>query len=362
MGSRGRVSIGLVGSVLVHAALAGWIASAWRPEPERLPTRLGPEVELVWLEDVRAPSADPVAVPVPGSTAVQPASAPEPAGAEPAPEPAPRVGSRRRAAEETPAPASGSEPSGSGLALSGLRGSTRSATGAPSAVVVPRLPPPPQPRVPRSAEDPVRPPRDDVQPRSLEEAGFKRRKDGSYKLWELGGVVTVKIHPNGRIEFRDRALSVRGAAVGHAGTVGQALAGEEQFKAVKAKILRQTFELRMNMARSWSREQMRKQLAGLNRQLQRTWARTDWSAMRRREVLFTLWDDCEEADVQDGAGNSVEATLDQARAEAGTKARKQIVAFIREELPASSPDAYPSAELKRLNASRHSRQRFEPYD
>jgi len=207
------------------------------------------------------------------------------------------------------------------------------------------------------------PPSDDLEPRSLEEAGFKRHEDGSYKLWKLGGAVTVKIHPSGRIEFRDRALSVRGAAVGHAGTVAQALAGEEQFKAIKAKIIRQTFALRMQMAQSWSRDQMRKQLARLRGQLQRTWTRSELSAVRRREVLFTLWDDCDEASTEgEGAAKTVETTLDQARAEVGTQARAQIVAFIREELPAGSADAYPSAELERLNASRHSRQRFAPYD
>ena len=79
-------------------------------------------------------------------------------------------------------------------------------------------------------------------------------------------------------------------------------------------------------------------------------------------MLFTLWDDCEEATPEGpGATKSVEATLDQARADAGTKARKQIVAFIRDELPAGSADAYSSAELERLNASRQSRERFSPY-
>ena len=156
---------------------------------------------------------------------------------------------------------------------------------------------------------------------------------------------------------------VKGLTVGQAATVSQALAGEEQFKGLKAKIIRQTFELRMQMAQSWSSDQMRKQLARLQGQLERAWTRADWTAVRRREVLFTLWDDCEEAPPEgEDPAKTVEAALDQARAEAGTQARKQIVAFVREELPAYSPDAYPSDELKRLNAARHSRQRFAPYD
>lgn len=367
MQPRDRARLGLVGSVLLHAALAGVVASAWRARPESPPPSLGPEVELVWLEDVRPPAVDPVVVspaPVPEPTATEPAGSESDAGGPPSPV-TPRSGKRARGEPSDTAPAPADDVAGSGLALSGLRGSTRPPTGKPGAVLVPRLPPQPTPRPgpPRVAEGPALPLSDDVEPRSLEEAGFKRHKDGSYKLWKLSGVITAKIHPSGRIEFRDRAVTVRGAAVGQAATVSQALAGEEQFKALKAKIVRQTFALRMQMAQSWSRDQMRKQLARLRGQLQRTWTRTELTVTRRREVLFTLWDDCDEAPTEsEGAAKTVEATLDQARAEVGTQARAQIVAFIREELPAGSADAYSSAELKRLNASRHSRQRFAPYD
>ncbi len=359
----------LAGSVLLHAGLG--VLALWIPtSPEPPPRRRAPEVELIWLDQVPSPSpAVEVETPVePSRSSEESDTSQRPASSAATPEPASSPKPRRRAPLASPEPAQGPEPqtpsapAGGGLALGGLRGasSAERSSGAP----VPTVPRPadvtPKKRA-AAPEGPALPP-EDWEPRTLEEAGFRKRKDGSYRLWRLRDVFTVKIHPSGRIEFRDRALSVQDTQSGHGGSLAMKLAGEERFKRLKAQVVRQTFELRMDMARTWSRGQMRKQLAALGRQLDQVWTREEWTAVRRRKVLFTLWDDCEEAP-EGGVKTreSVDDTLDEARIEAGTKARKTILAFIRDELPVDSADAYSAAELKRLNASRTSRQRFVPY-
>lgn len=194
----------------------------------------------------------------------------------------------------------------------------------------------------------------------MKEAGFRKRKDGSYKMGSISSPFVVIVQPDGRVRFRDRLATVNGTSIHPNLLPAQKLAGEEQFRGMKAKILRQTAALRMQLARSWSKKQIRTQLAALSTQLKTTWERPGWSGVRRRKQLFELWDECEEAVGElDAAG--VDETLDHARASAGERARAMIVRFIREELPADSEQAYPLAEVRALNGIRMSRQRFSPY-
>ena len=59
-------------------------------------------------------------------------------------------------------------------------------------------------------------------------------------------------------------------------------------------------------------------------------------------MIFDLWDESSEG-------------------EDGTAARRLVIEFIVETLPQGGPDAYPADELARLNASRESTLRFNPY-
>jgi hypothetical protein len=64
-------------------------------------------------------------------------------------------------------------------------------------------------------------------------------------------------------------------------------------------------------------------------------------------AVFELWDDCSEEPGSLG--------------EAGTRARAQVIGWIRARMPADSAAAYSAAELDELNARRRSRERFAPY-
>lgn len=263
-------------------------------------------------------------------------------------------------------PQSPGTPGGGGLALSGLRGqgsgrSSGSGSGVPPASLV-HPPTPPQGSNPsRPALGPVALLTGDDEPRSLEAAGFRKRKDGSYKFGGISSPFVAIVRPDGRVRFRDRLATVNGTSVRTNLLPAQKLAGEQQFRGLKTKILRQTAELRMQMARSWSKKQIRRQLAALSRQLKTTWERPSWTFERRRKQLFLLWDECEEPLGDPRGDGDVEDTLDEARTAAGAKARAMIVGFIRDELPAGSGDAYPASELRALNRIRTSRQRFAPY-
>src|SRR5262249_28975879 len=68
----------------------------------------------------------------------------------------------------------------------------------------------------------------------------------------------------------------------------------------------------------------------------------------RREALFALWDECGEGDGPVG--------------EAGERARKIVIGWIRAKLPAGAPGAYSPEDIARLGARRTSKQAFVPYE
>lgn len=123
---------------------------------------------------------------------------------------------------------------------------------------------------------------------------------------------------------------------------------------------------RMMVAIAEAAETTEQGLAALESELAALWSDTSKPASERRKLLFSRWDESEE----DRSGNTTAAVLridgaaaapDALRAHAGQRAREAIEAFIRARLPAGSGDAYGAAELAGLNATRASRQRFDPY-
>ncbi len=374
---RSAVAKATAASLLVHVSVALALVILPEPAPSEAPPPAD-AIQLTWLDapPVPEPAPNPTPTPAPSQDARAPApgsGVPEPApGPEREPEPeeaGPQdAGAGTRDGPGPPEPASAPSADGSSpLSLRGLRGgdSARASSGpgvvpAPSEAIA-HLTPRPMPR-PAAPQGPVLPP-EDREVRSLEEAGFRKGKNGTYKLGKLSSSFSATVHPDGRVSFRDKSFNVNPARLGTGLLAPQRLAGEEQFRTLKTRLLRQTFELRMQMARSWSTKHMRTQLAALGRQLEQTWSRADWSTQRRRKMLFTLWDDCVEPPAEAGRrdADSVDDSLDQARVEAGVKARKTVIAFIKAELPQGSADAYPPAELEALNRSRESRSRFDPY-
>jgi hypothetical protein len=55
------------------------------------------------------------------------------------------------------------------------------------------------------------------------------------------------------------------------------------------------------------------------------------------------------------------SAIDQERLAAAVRARDRIEAFVRSRLGARSGQGYAPAELRELNASRHSQDTFDPY-
>jgi hypothetical protein len=264
-------------------------------------------------------------------------------------------------------------------------------------------PSPPPPRLPAAVRAPAG-----------ERAGtptLVRKSDGSWEHRDRAAGFSARIHPDGRVTFRDLApvrvesptvlgFDLRGRAqkppddrfndhpntLVHRGTHsdskndmlvkwgpygGAPILGSASAKAggisdlgvatkrasAKRRFLDQTAELRAQMAREHRRESEKTALARLGTDLKAIWSDAGRPLSLRKERVFARWDECEEQLVDSGDDDPEQA----ARARAGAAARRQIEAFVRKHAPRGSADAFTPAELREMNARRKSRAKFDPY-
>ncbi len=173
---------------------------------------------------------------------------------------------------------------------------------------------------------------------------LRRRSDGSHVY--AGSRFTAVIEPDGSVVFQDRpAVATNGFSASGTFDLTEAMmgaAGQDPLRAERDWFMRETEELRYRLELEHRRAESAAGLRRLRGRLSRVWSTTSRSAASRRRRIFALWDEAAEDDL-------------------GREARRIIVEFVREVLPAGSEDAYTEDELARLNASRESEQPFAPY-
>lgn len=139
--------------------------------------------------------------------------------------------------------------------------------------------------------------------------------------------------------------------------------GQRQHTRAKQEFLDSTAPLRAALARRRVEDQQRAARLRLGQELATLWRDSSRSLADRKRELFERWDECEEVmerGPMDRAAQGV-SEIDAERGHGGEEMRRRIEAFVRQVAPAGSAQAFDEAELARLNASRTSRQRFDPY-
>ncbi len=115
----------------------------------------------------------------------------------------------------------------------------------------------------------------------------------------------------------------------------------------KLKLLDDSRAERADIGAQHAREDLARSAELMQRNLDALWRVTRDPAERRR-ALFALWDECGEGEGLVG--------------EAGERARRMVIGWIRAKLPATSPDAFTADEIAELAAHRASKQSFVPYE
>jgi hypothetical protein len=115
----------------------------------------------------------------------------------------------------------------------------------------------------------------------------------------------------------------------------------------KLKLLDNTRDERAALGAQHRAEDLARAAEIMRRNLETVWRATS-DPVERRDALFALWDECGEGEGPVG--------------EAGERARKMVIGWIRAKLPAGSPDAFTPDEIARRSAQRRSTQPFAPYE
>ncbi|MBX7194267.1 MAG: hypothetical protein K1X94_19585 [Sandaracinaceae bacterium] len=171
------------------------------------------------------------------------------------------------------------------------------------------------------------------------------RPDGSLEY--RGHAFTARIAPDGAVTFSDRdavqadEMLQGGPARFDLTDMAMRGAGQDPYAAEREWFMDHTEEVRARLeteARSRERDAA---LRGVPGRLAAIWNQ-ERPAFLRRRAIFRMWDDCDE----EGDGLNV---------------RRQVMDFIRSEIPQNSPDAFTVEELRRLNGERDSTMEFDPY-
>ena len=117
--------------------------------------------------------------------------------------------------------------------------------------------------------------------------------------------------------------------------------GVDPYSYEKRKFLEATWDMRIRMRVIADAERLRTALRELPDYLESIWRDARRPAAERRQLLYLLWEECDE------------------RTPGGVQARATIEGYVRRRLPPGVADAYSEAELARLNA-RHT-PAFAPY-
>ncbi|HTJ83574.1 MAG TPA: hypothetical protein VL400_17765, partial [Polyangiaceae bacterium] len=168
------------------------------------------------------------------------------------------------------------------------------------------------------------------------------RPDGS--LFYDGPSFDAVIRPDGEVEFSDAS------ALGYdwtqaTGTIdptqlAMEAAGQDPFVYERIRFMEETAEVRERREDEARARRATAALARFRGRLALGWQDDTVDVGSRRRALFEAWD---EADEDDPA------------------ARAAVIAFVRDNLPAGSTDAFGEMELARLNATRESAAPFDPY-
>jgi hypothetical protein len=281
----------------------------------------------------------------------------------------------RAGAERPPDPTEAhaeTDPSRSpGLALHGMRETSRAAT-AGKVVVDPALLQGSRELYEQSVNNPgvgdgaVQGPA--PAPSSGRDLAFKK-ENGKWIYRDPAGGFTATLNPDGRVNFRNKGAKATWTNIGMAGPgdLLSAAGGEDPYARLKAKLLEATFEMRLGMAVDFQKAQLAKRLKRLDGDLDKIWADENRDLRARKELLFQRWDECDEPDeaadvALPGFGSVDSSDLDRARQDAASSARKRILKFIREHAPKGSAEAFTAAELADMNRRRASKQKFSPYE
>ena len=170
------------------------------------------------------------------------------------------------------------------------------------------------------------------------------RPDGTYHY--AGHAFEAVIQPDGSVSFSDHPdAQFNGLSTSGSFDMTDMFmhgAGQDPYAAEREWFMEETETIRERLEDEARAGAVVTSLRRLRGRLRSIWQDETETPSHRRRMIFDLWDETSEDDD-------------------GNTARQVVIDFVLETLPAAGADRYPPDELARLNASRQSTLRFNPY-
>ena len=153
---------------------------------------------------------------------------------------------------------------------------------------------------------------------------FKREK-GKLVYRDPHGRFVATLRADGRVDFKNKGGKASMTQIGMAGPgdLLMAASGQDPYARLKSKLLKATFEMRLNMAVGFQKKQIDKRLNRLQGELDKIWADPRRNLAARKELVFQRWDECDEPEnvasaplEVPGFGTLESSELDEARHDA----------------------------------------------
>jgi len=178
-----------------------------------------------------------------------------------------------------------------------------------------------------------------------------RLKRGGWRFYGTGW--SVDVAPDGSVAFDERSVTWSTRKMRMTFDVTDAALRSKKkdpYASAKLRFLQETSSWRGALRRAARRRARRAYFARLPQVLRGLWKRTDITTLRKRALLFELWEECLEP------GRTTLSVQAQ-------QARWMILRFIQKHLPSSGPRSFTRRELSWMGKRRRGPGviRFDPY-
>ncbi|MFH2008888.1 MAG: hypothetical protein ABI333_20030, partial [bacterium] len=176
-----------------------------------------------------------------------------------------------------------------------------------------------------------------------------RLKHGGWRFFGAGW--SADVSPDGALSFDGRSVTWEPRRAQLTFDLSDSILRarkRDPYAAAKLRFMRDTAPWRRSLRAAARKRAERAYFEGLPGRLRALWARRDITMLRRRALLFEIWEECLE----------LGATRDSQLAQ---QARWMMLRFIRKHLPKGGPHAFTGRELQWMSKRRRGQAPFQPY-
>ena len=161
---------------------------------------------------------------------------------------------------------------------------------------------------------------------------FRQNRRGKVVHDDPYGRFRATVHPDGRMSFRDRGISIRARRLAGLSDLIMRAQGTELHQKAKRALLAETFEDRLAMRTDWTLDNLEDAERALWGELLEVWHDERLPLDERKRIVLERWAECDvDVDLSPVAGYV--STVDAQRRTVARRAQRTIEHFVRTQVP-----------------------------